>query len=84
MLTSGALLISGCSVGPEEMVAYLKPFLSFTVLPNDLELVGTHRIADSIYWLWVFYENAKHRWNLIVISKPNGWTQMCVWYGLEP
>jgi hypothetical protein len=67
----------GCPVSPDEMAAYLNPLLSFAVLPKDLELVGTGRIGDSIYWLWVFYEQARHRWNLIVLSNDDGLTWMC-------
>jgi hypothetical protein len=67
----------GCPVLPAEMVAYLNPMLSFTVLPKDLELVGSGRMGDCMYWLWVFYENGQHRWNLIVFSNDDGQTWMC-------
>jgi hypothetical protein len=67
----------GCPVSPDEMVAYLNPFLSFAVLPKDMELVGSGRVDDSMYWLWAFYEHAKHRWNLIVFSNDDGRTWMC-------
>jgi hypothetical protein len=67
----------GCPVSPDEMVGYLNPYLSFTVLPKDLELVGTGRIVDSMYWLWAFYEHAARRWNLMVFSSDDGQTWMC-------
>lgn len=62
---------------PREMIAYLNQGLSFTVLPKDLELIRTGRLADSRYWLWAFYEHNSERWNLIIYSNDDGRTWMC-------
>ena len=67
----------GCPVSADEMLAYLNQGLSFTVLPEDLELIRTGRFADDRYWLWAFYEHNSHRWNLIIFSNDNGQTWMC-------
>jgi hypothetical protein len=67
----------GCPVTPEEMVAYLNLHLTFTVATRNLELVANGRSADSVYWLRAFYEDATHRWNLIVFSRDGGFTLMC-------
>src|SRR5262245_19008254 len=40
-------------------------------LSSRLELVQKGRIEERLFWLWAFYGDDGHRWNLIVFSEPS-------------
>jgi hypothetical protein len=70
-----------CPVQIEDMAAYLRPLLSFEFRSSRLELIRKGRIAERLFWLWAFYGDDGHRWNLIVFSEasnaPTLRTLMC-------
>jgi hypothetical protein len=60
----------GCPVSIEQMSRYLGHFLPFEFLPRKLEFVQSGKLEENQFWLWAFYGDDGHRWNLIVFSDP--------------
>ena len=52
------------------MIGYLQPLLPFTITPRALEFLQKGSLNESKFWLWAFYDDDGHRWNLIVFSDP--------------
>jgi hypothetical protein len=61
----------GCPVSVEQITSYLRPMLSFEFTPKTLEFLQKGVLAERRFWLWAFYDDDGHRWNLIVFSDPN-------------
>lgn len=61
----------------EEIVNYLNPLLPFDVWPRKLEFIRRGQVDESSYWLWAFYGDDGHRWNLIIFSGPKTGIWMC-------
>ena len=61
----------GCPVSVEQITSYLRPLLSFDFTPKTLEFLQKGELHESRFWLWAFYGEDRHRWNLIVFLDPN-------------
>jgi hypothetical protein len=53
------------------MVEYLEPLPFFKVDSRRLEFIKRGKIDKSSFWLWAFYGDDGHRWNLCVFSGPS-------------
>jgi len=53
------------------MVQYLNRWLPFQVRRTNLEFIQKGQVDSSSFWLWAFYGDNEHRWNLCVFSGPD-------------